>query len=1773
LSVAKNYGQSGLSGDVEWGNGGPRLKVEGTTLAARNSADGAYTNLRLASPVGADDGMTLGYMAQVWSEDLRYGFTNRTDTSEVTFNDSTYQITLPAVGAWSYWRSGVRYTATGDKVVTLAGSPPTAGVYFVYIDATDGALSATTDSWTLEDTRVPTAILWYNDALTPKYHLAEERHLSAYPRRLHWEHHFSDGTELVDGGAISGYVVNDGDPAGDTDNTFAIEQTVMADEDIKLTLAALTQPNGTATDYIAVTRTGASSYSWYQSATPFYAAPAGYIYWNNGGTATEGQSGKYYCSYLLFTNFQGAGRFMCLSGRGEYATLSEASAESIGQFNFDGFPIAECIVAYKYIWRTDATYTTKGKVALAATPFGIMRSLTAIRNLSQEVTVRVLNDLGDVTITASTLAVDHGLFYAGNGQWVNKAGVVSAGVGIDFYNATPVINSRAIPAGLTTNGVTGNGIQVNTLSKTAVLTAEQVQQGLAVNDTRTFAAWLYNTALGRTTIDSGPWNFNAYMGVSSTGAGRVTRMTRNVCQVVPVASGSVTTTGAGANSRTATISSGQFAGTYFAASATNTTASWLQTPTGLYQITAIASANSATITVPTGYANESAVTFNVWNKLFGANSPTVTAISPAYAEYPWTVAQPAFTVATTDKLGVIDFVVSNNTTTLSVTYNGTARNSRMRTPLVTLHNNLAGLNQGDYLHLTAAQNTTLTPVYTATQGDLLYASGANTWGKFAKSATANAFVKNSGTDNNPAWSTVNTTDLSTAVVGLLKGNGTGVVVASAGSDYQAPLTFSTGLTGTTTITVDLSTGKAGGLTATGGTAASESLTLRSTAHGTKGKILFGTSGYDETTNFLGVGTASPLVNLDVLYNGFTAIRAGAFGAAYATVSVNRANGTMASPTAVALGSYLGIYQWAGYYDATHQAPSAQMIAEASEAWEVSKYGANLLFLTTLTGAATPTERMRLYASTGELQVHAGVTLGTDAATNTAGVLKLFSAGSNAYYTTFTAGTQTANATYTLPTAMPVSNMVLQSTSAGVLSWVAQSSGGTPAGTTGQVQFNSGSSTFAADAGLTWNNTDKRLGLGCADPSQVLEISANATVLEAITAYGTGVTGGLMLQTGRGTRAASTPVLSGDALGTIYFCGVYQNNTPVGYAGAYVQGLAAENWSATAVGTHLQFFTAPKLSTTRYERLRITDAGNVGVNCTDPEFAFEASADASNYFGVSSYGTATDGGFILRHGRGTRASRAALQTGDTLGAIYFSGYFDGSSGSVGVANIKAYATTMWSVSDVSADLRFSTTNVTTTAERMRIGSDGNVGIGATSGSFIVAGSTYANRLKVAVDESGALLGGMACETGAGTSALRLMRANTTLASKSAVANGDTIAHVTALGHDGTDYRTAASIFMEVDGTVATGFMPGRLVFLTSASGSATLVERMRISASGVISASVGMTPATNDGAYLGTTTLGWSDLHLATGGVINWSNGNVTLTHSTGVLTLAGTLDATKMRVTGNGDAAAYQVVNTIYGTGAPPSTSGIPHGTVYFQYADTSPEVLHNALTDLNVGDYKHLTATEYTDLTDGGTTTLHTHAVPTTITLANEGTDTTCFLLFATAATGDLGPKTNTSLALNSATRCITITGSTADGSTNILDLKDSGAASVFTVDTDGHVTKVRTLGYGDVYDIGDSGTAFTMTLSNGQHQKVMMTGNAALTIVDTGNIGDGNWSLEVIQNGTGGYSIVSGTVSGGTVRTAGGTDPVCSAGANAVDTFIIQKRGTIYTVSVGEKGLATWT
>lgn len=83
---------------------------------------------------------------------------------------------------------------------------------------------------------------------------------------------------------------------------------------------------------------------------------------------------------------------------------------------------------------------------------------------------------------------------------------------------------------------------------------------------------------------------------------------------------------------------------------------------------------------------------------------------------------------------------------------------------------------------------------------------------------------------------------------------------------------------------------------------------------------------------------------------------------------------------------------------------------------------------------------------------------------------------------------------------------------------------------------------------------------------------------------------------------------------------------------------------------------------------------------------------------------------------------------------------------------------------------------------------------------------------------------------------IVRGRGTQLAPAAVQAGDTIGGYQFSGYDGTAPITAAIITAVVDGTPGANDMPGRLVFSTTPDGSATPVERMRISNDGQVMAS-------------------------------------------------------------------------------------------------------------------------------------------------------------------------------------------------------------------------------------------------------------------------------------------------------------------------------------------------
>lgn len=108
---------------------------------------------------------------------------------------------------------------------------------------------------------------------------------------------------------------------------------------------------------------------------------------------------------------------------------------------------------------------------------------------------------------------------------------------------------------------------------------------------------------------------------------------------------------------------------------------------------------------------------------------------------------------------------------------------------------------------------------------------------------------------------------------------------------------------------------------------------------------------------------------------------------------------------------------------------------------------------------------------------------------------------------------------------------------------------------------------------------------------------------------------------------------------------------------------------------------------------------------------------------------------------------------------------------------------------------------------------------------------------------------------------------------------------ATGHF-SNIATAGDVVFRVVGTSSARLIltnqqtSGAIVFGTGTSGSND-TGKVQITSTGILA------PFSNDLVSLGTALVSWSDLFLASGGVINWNNGNVSITQAANTLTFAG----------------------------------------------------------------------------------------------------------------------------------------------------------------------------------------------------------------------------------------------------------------------------------------------
>ena len=369
---------------------------------------------------------------------------------------------------------------------------------------------------------------------------------------------------------------------------------------------------------------------------------------------------------------------------------------------------------------------------------------------------------------------------------------------------------------------------------------------------------------------------------------------------------------------------------------------------------------------------------------------------------------------------------------------------------------------------------------------------------------------------------------------------------------------------------------------------------------------------------------------------------------------------------------------------------------------------------------------------------------------------------------------------------------------------------------------------------------------------------------------------IVLGKSRGTANGSfTTVNSGDAIGVLSFQGA--DGTGLIQA-ASITGAVDGTPGTNDMPGRLVFSTTADGASSPTERMRIDSSGNVGIGTSSPTslLAVFKSQTADTAIEVSNNGTAnasTTASFILSETPGIPSG-------------WFRRYRDGTART----NI-GYATNLTFSSDIG----------TTPVERMRLDASGNLGVGTTSPTArihsngtiqSVTGSTgiqiygdggtgYVNSIgayplvfqinsteRMRLLSSGELIRGasagvtssggsvLGIETLGGTTAASSIgqyafattnaapflemgfSRNATVGSQTVVNSGDVVGAIRFSGSDGTNFVRAAQIVGVVDGTPGTNDMPGRLVFSTSADGSVSPAERMRIDSAGNIQTTTG-----------------------------------------------------------------------------------------------------------------------------------------------------------------------------------------------------------------------------------------------------------------------------------------------------------------------------------------------
>jgi hypothetical protein len=369
-------------------------------------------------------------------------------------------------------------------------------------------------------------------------------------------------------------------------------------------------------------------------------------------------------------------------------------------------------------------------------------------------------------------------------------------------------------------------------------------------------------------------------------------------------------------------------------------------------------------------------------------------------------------------------------------------------------------------------------------------------------------------------------------------------------------------------------------------------------------------------------------------------------------------------------------------------------------------------------------------------------------------------------------------------------------------------------------------TILGDASTDTVTVNGYMGVGGAAPSSDRALNVAPTALTGTSQYGASFQP-------TGTSSATSDIIGVIARGSTAASAFTATNSVGLYALNAVKGAGS-----TITNQHGVYIADQTQGTNNYG---ITSAVSSGSN----KWNFYASGTAANYFagnvlvgttnaGVGGLGVVGNENINFPESSTTayatmfrQANTAALTLNFGYAWTSTAGGWASSIGtSTGRSSIRVRSSEIGFYTDAASTVAVGT-DITPT-QRMSIDSLGNLLVGTTSsnaafgGKLQVEGTTdaFSSLVRYSSNASGAPVAYLARSKSA------------TLGTNTIVASADTLGSIAFSGANGTGYSDAAYIQAFVDGTPgASADMPGRLVFSTSAEGSATPTERMRIDSAG------------------------------------------------------------------------------------------------------------------------------------------------------------------------------------------------------------------------------------------------------------------------------------------------------------------------------------------------------